>query len=128
MARNVKLPTKGTSGSTSATSHATTGRGLTQLGRRIAGKLQKADLSKINSQVGGNVTETVKLVTFNQADKDTFVSHGLGFRVDNFEVTSPDRPARFYRGNKPPNIYGIWIRSDTAGVTARVRIYGQRKG
>ncbi len=124
----IKLATKSTSGSTAATSHATTGRGAAQVARQVAGKLQKADLDKLGFKVPGNTSESVKSITFELADTDVFVSHKLGYRVDNFEVISPSLPAKFYKGSKSPNIYGLYVRSDTAGVTARVRVYGQRKG
>lgn len=128
MARYIKIANKSTSGSTSQTSSATTGRGMAQVAKRVAGSLQRADLDKLNFRVPGNTSEEVKLVTFAIAGRDVFVSHKLGYRVDNFEAISPDLPAKFYKGSKPPNIYGIWIKSDTAGVTARIRVYGQRKG
>lgn len=101
---------------------------MAQVANRVSGGLQKADLNKLNQGVPGNTSEVVKLVTFPLADRDVFVSHKLGYRVDNFEVISPDKPAKFYVGSKAPNIYGMWIKSDTAGVTARIRLYGQKKG
>lgn len=128
MAHYVRIANKSTSGSTSAVSSATSGRGSAQVAKQVAGKLQGADIDRLNRLVPGNSEESASVIKFPVADVDIFVSHRLGFRVDNFEVTNPDRPARFYAGSKTPTRYGLWVRSDTPGVTARVRVYGQRIG
>lgn len=127
MARYVRPPTKSISKSSPAVRDSVTGRGLVALGRQVANNMQQGDLDRLNRNVSGNAQDAMVSVTFRRANADQFVSHRLGYRVDNFTIEGQDAPADFYRGSKAPNIYGMWIRCSVAGVTARVRMHGQRQ-
>jgi hypothetical protein len=126
MAYSIRPPTRSTSDSTPQVDRATVGRGVTQVGKQVAGKLQQGDLNRVNKQVAGNQEDAVASVTFPLADRDVFVGHKLGYRVDNFEVILKSEKCDISRGSKAPTVYGMYVKSDTAGVTIRLRMFGQR--
>lgn len=126
MAHFVKRTPSSTSGSSKPQSESTSGRGINATSKQVAGHLQQVDLNRIKRQVSGNAQEAMVNVTFPYANRDYFVGHKLGFTVKDFDAESPSAPAKFYMGVQPPNRYGMWIRCDTAGVTARIRMHGQK--
>lgn len=126
MAHYVRPPTRSTSKSSPKVGDATTSRAIVALGRQVSNNLQQADINLINRQVSGNAKDAYSVVTFPVANSDLFVSHGLRYKVKNFEAISPSEPCRISMGSQPPNIYGMFLRSDTAGVTVRIRMFGQK--
>lgn len=127
MAHYVRPPNRRTSGSSAQVGDATSSRATVALGRQVSNNMGQGDVNRLRQTLHGNALDSVKVVTFVRANEDVFVSHKLGYKVSNFEAESPSQPAKFYVGSRPPNIYGMWIRCDTAGVTARIRMHGQRE-
>jgi len=128
MAHYVRLTPGSTSQSTDQFSSQTVQRGLSNVGKRLSRGVVKPDLNRLNQPVGGNVSEQSVNVKFHNADREQFVSHKFGYTVSNFSAESPDKPAKFSLGSSPPNKYGMWIQSDTADVTVRIVMHGQRNG
>lgn len=126
MSRYIRPPSRRISKSSPQVGDQVASRAAVAIGRQVSNNMGQADTSRIGRGVSGNALDAQAVVTFARADTDYFVSHKLGFRVDNFDILSPSAPAHFSMGSKPPNVYGMWIRCDTAGVTARIRMHGQR--
>ena len=96
--------------------------------RVINGKLEHADKGERSGKpVKGNLAEDQTSVTFKKADFDTFVSHDLGYTCENWTVVGQSKAGRIYNGRARAGRFGLWLRCDTAGVVATIRIDGQRR-
>jgi len=95
--------------------------------RLLNGELEEGDLDARGEFKAGNTKDYMVEVTFANADSDTFVAHGLGYTVENWQVVRKSCPGDVYDGNRPPNRRGLWLRCTEAGCKVRIRVFGQRR-
>jgi hypothetical protein len=100
---------------------------LDQTTAMLNGQLEEGDLDAKGNYRQGNSKDYLTQVKFETADADVFVPHQLGYTVENWQVVRKSCPGDIYDGSKPATKNGLWLRCTTAGCTARIRVFGQKK-
>lgn len=100
---------------------------LTQTTRMLNGELEEGDLDKKGQYRKGNQKDWISEVSFDQANKDVFVPHKLGYTIHNWQVVKKSCAGDIWDGDKPFTKHGIYLQCDTAGCKARIRMFGQRQ-
>jgi len=117
----------GSGGSSPEGRQTATRRHANEVSRTIEGRLEHADIDKKTGKTKkGNSAESMQEVTFARADKDVFVDHDLGYTCSNWSVVRKSKAGDIYDGTRKPSKFGLWLRSNVAGMKATIRVDGQR--
>lgn len=89
-------------------------------------ELEEPDINTSGVSLPGNFkNKALVQVTFVSDNQDERLEHGLGVLVSNYYVVKKSEKADFWDGDRQPDENGLWLRTDTAGVTARFMVFGQ---
>jgi hypothetical protein len=95
--------------------------------RVVDGALELASMDERGAKTPGNILTDVMVVDFAAANTDTLGLHALGLAGEQcIPLVGPDY-AVFKLGTRPRSERGIYLQSDTAGVTGRFLVFGTRK-
>jgi hypothetical protein len=95
--------------------------------RVVDGGLELASMDERGTKMPGNIFSETVSVSFVAANTDTLALHSLGLGADQCIPLLGADYASFRVGSKPRSEKGIYLQSDTAGVTGRFLIFGVRK-